>query len=134
MAQIIWSEAVAQDHLSGGDGADTLNGGDGGDLLFGGPDADLLNGDAGGDSVDGGPGDDSVNGGVEQDTLAGGPGIDLLGARDRFNDVVYCGGGADPGDPRSNRRHARLQWRPTRPRPGDAPATGTLGPGEAQAR
>jgi hemolysin A len=56
---------------------------------------DCASGKGGSDSIYGGSGSDSLRGGIGRDRIYGGPDSDVIFARDRSRDRVFCGSGAD---------------------------------------
>jgi Ca2+-binding RTX toxin-like protein len=105
------------DHIDGGEGADSLYGGANPDFIIGGPGDDMIYGGDGNDGLVGGEGNDHIYGGdgndqiwgqKGQDTIYGGEGNDKIyhdnsigsalydfSAPDGYKDFIDCGLGID---------------------------------------
>ena len=83
-----------RNRLLGGKGNDRLTAGPGRDLLYGGGGNDRLTGDGGNDVLKGRSGNDKLSGGAGRNRYAGDAG-NIVSARNRRRDVVYCGAGRD---------------------------------------
>jgi serralysin len=85
---------LANNHLSGGGGADRVFGGAGNDTLEGGSGANYLRGEEGDDQITGGSDFDDINGNLGADTAHGGLGDDwVVGGKD--NDALFGDEGGD---------------------------------------
>jgi hypothetical protein len=85
------------DEIDGGPGRDRIRGGKGPDVLRAGrgSETDSLSGGAGRDVLDGNDGANVLDGGSGIDRMRAAGGRDLVKARDRGPDEIYCGRGRD---------------------------------------
>jgi hypothetical protein len=92
----VYGQALGDEFVSGGDGADLMDGGPGFDSLNGDAGDDLLNGCDGNDTLNGGDGNDRLDGGLGNDTVNGGAGNDRFQPKvGEGNDVFSGGAGED---------------------------------------
>jgi Ca2+-binding RTX toxin-like protein len=91
----VYGQALGDEFVSAGDGADLIDGGPGFDLLNGDAGDDLLNGCDGNDTLNGGDGADRLNGGLGNDTVNGGAGNDRFQPKVGEGSDVFSGGAGE---------------------------------------